>query len=129
MIIKVEHVAVIVNDMNESIRYYCELFGFVLRTRGSNERREMAFLKYEHQPGFEIELIQDLQVQEEYSAKGIVNHIAFTVAEIDEAISIFRKKGVVFATESPNIAIDGAKTIFFTGINGELLQLFQPNLN
>lgn len=126
MIRKAEHVAIIVNDIEKSIKYYSDMFGFTLRLRGQNPRREMAFLKHDNQPGFEIELIFDLIPQGDYADKGIVNHLAFTVDNIQEAIHYYRDKGIVFHTKEPNNAIDGAKTIFFTGPNGELLQLVEP---
>jgi lactoylglutathione lyase len=126
MIKKAEHVAIIVNDIEKSIRYYSDMFGFTLRSRGQNARREMAFLKHANQPGFEIELIFDLIPQGDYADKGIVNHLAFTVDNIQEAIQYYQGKGIVFHSDHPNNAIDGAKTIFFTGPNGELLQFVEP---
>lgn len=127
MIKKIEHVAIIVADMDQSIEFYCTMFDFVLRTRGKNERREMAFLKHKDYPDFEIELIKDLISQGEYSGKGIVNHLAFTVENMDEAINYYKDKGIVFHSENPNTTIDGGKAIFFSGPNQELLQLVQPN--
>jgi lactoylglutathione lyase len=37
MIKKVEHVALIVTNMEKSIEYYSEMFGFKLRARGENK--------------------------------------------------------------------------------------------
>lgn len=127
MIRKVEHTAIIVTDMDKSIQFYMGMFGFTLRTRGESKIREMAFLYHEAQPDFEIELIRDLMPQESYSAKGIVNHLAFTVDVIEEAITHYREKGIQFLTESANPSIDGGKTIFFYGPNEELLQLVEPS--
>ncbi|AJY74790.1 VOC family protein [Paenibacillus beijingensis] len=126
MIRKVEHVAIIVQNMEQSVQYYTEMFGFVVRATGTNARREMTFLKHPGQPGFEIELIRDLIPLGDYSDKGIVNHLAFTVDRIAEAIPYYAAKGVVFHSAEPNTAIDGAKTIFFSGPSGELLQFVEP---
>ncbi|UTR11926.1 VOC family protein [Evansella sp. LMS18] len=127
MIKKTEHVALIVTDMDRSIEYYSAMFDFEVRARGASPKREMVFLKHKNQPGFEIELIKDLVPLGSYSEKGIVNHLAFTVDNIHEAISYYRDKGITFNSEQPNTAIDGAKTIFFNGPDHELLQLVQPN--
>lgn len=127
MIKKVEHVALIVSNMERSIEYYSGMFGYKLRTRGQGLTRDMAFLYHDDQPGFEIELIRDLQPQGDYSDKGIVNHLAFTVENIEEAIEYYRIKGIEFNSEKFNTAVDGAKTIFFYGPNRELLQLVEPN--
>jgi lactoylglutathione lyase len=126
MIRKVEHVALIVKNMDESIGFYSTMFGFKLRARGQGPTRDMAFLFHENQPGFEIELIQDLVPLGEYSDKGIVNHLAFTVDNIEEAMTYYGERGIVFNSEKPNTAIDGAKTIFFYGPDRELLQFVQP---
>ncbi|MCT8139304.1 VOC family protein [Anaerobacillus sp. CMMVII] len=127
MIKKVEHVAIIVTDLDKAIEYYSTMFNFVLRTRGKNERREMAFISHKDQPNFEIELIRDITPETQYSEIGIVNHLAFTVDDIEEAIAYYKNKGIVFLSETYNLAIDGAKVIFFKGADQELLQLVQPN--
>lgn len=96
MIKKVEHIALIIKDIDKSIEYYSRMFNFELRARGKNERREMAFIRHKDQPDFEIELIKDLVDLGNYSEKGIVNHLAFTVENLDEAISHYKKLGVTF---------------------------------
>jgi lactoylglutathione lyase len=126
LIKKAEHIAIIVTDMDRSIEFYGGMLGYKLRIRGQNPRREMAFLYHENQTGFEIELIRDLQPEGEYSDKGIVNHLAFTVDNIEEAMDYYRSKGIQFNSNKPNTAIDGAQTIFFTGPDQELLQFVQP---
>ncbi|MGC5323911.1 VOC family protein [Brevibacillus sp. SYSU BS000544] len=127
MIRKAEHVAIIVTDMDKSIEFYSNLFGYQVRTRGQSKVREMAFLYRDNQPDFEIELIRDLVDQGEYFPKGIVNHLAFTVDNMEEAIPFYREKGIQFLTETANPSIDGGKTIFFYGPNQELLQLVERN--
>lgn len=125
MIIKMEHVAIIVTNMERSIQYYSELFGFKTRLRGSRGDREMAFLYLESQPSMEIELIQDLQYMREYSTDGKVNHLAFTVKDIHEAISYYREKGIEFTSDEPKGTLEGGKMILFHGPDGELLQLVE----
>lgn len=127
MIRKAEHVAIIVTDMDKSIEFYSNLFGYQVRTRGQSKVREMAFLYRDNQLDFEIELIRDLVDQGEYFPKGIVNHLAFTVDNMEEAIPFYREKGIQFLTETANPSIDGGKTIFFYGPNQELLQLVERN--
>ena len=127
MIRKVEHTAIIVNNIDESIEFYCKHFGFVLRARGEVNNKEIAFIYHKNQPSFEIELIRELAPVPEYSDRGIVNHIAFTVDNIEEAIDYFKKAGVQFKTEQPNKNLDGGKNIFFTGPSNELLQLIEPS--
>lgn len=126
MIKKAEHVAIIVTDMDKSIAFYQEMFGYQVRLRGEGATREMAFLFHENQPSFEIELIRDLQPKEDYAAVGIVNHLAFTVENIDEAIAYYRERSIHFRTEGPTPSLDGGRIILFDGPEGELLQFVEP---
>lgn len=124
---KIEHTAIIVKNIDESIAFYTDMFGMKLRTKGSNGKRILAFVYFEEHPESEIELIQDIDgEQTDYSPTGIVNHLAFTVEDIEAAIEHFKTKGLSFKAEAPGTSIDGAKIIFFEGPNGELLQLVQP---
>lgn len=127
MIKRVEHVALMATDMDKSIDYYCSLFGFRVRARGEGPVRELAFLEHPNQPSFEIELIRDLKPGESYSEVGLVNHLAFTVENIEEAVMFYKNKGVDFVSETPKVAVDGGKTVFFYGPNRELLQFVEPN--
>lgn len=124
MLKKIEHVAIMASNLDESINFYTQKMGFNLRSRGIKaNRREIAFLHLEKDPSVEIELIYDLEPNGEYAEKGIVNHLAFRVEDMEKSISYFKSLGVIFATEKPNISIDGSKTIFLRGPNKELLQL------
>ncbi|MFB4159479.1 VOC family protein [Geomicrobium sp. JSM 1781026] len=125
MIRKMEHVAIIVNDMDTSIGYYEDLFGFVLRLRGSNDIREMAFLYLPDTPDVEIELIRDLNPTETYAEVSVVNHLAFTVDNIEETITAFQDKGIAFLSEETKPTLDGGKMILFKGPSGEMLQLVE----
>jgi lactoylglutathione lyase len=126
MIKCIEHVAIIASDLDLSIEFYTSVLGFTLRKRGrKGERREIAFLYLNDNPMVEIELIQDLIHVDDYFNKGIVNHLAFGVKNIEESISFLKGSAVVFTTNEPTVSIDGSKTIFFHGPNGELLQLIE----
>ncbi len=125
MIGKMEHVAIMVTDMDHSVNYYAEMFGFRVRLRGSNERREMAFLYLEAQPDMEIELIRDVKPGGKYNDDGKVNHLAFTVENIEEAIAHYRKKGIEFLSAEANPTLEGGRMILFHGPDKELLQLVE----
>jgi lactoylglutathione lyase len=125
MIRKMEHVAIIVKDMDQSIQFYSEMFGFTVRLRGNNPNREMAFLYLEAQPNMEIELIQDIDPVGEYDESGIVNHLAFTVDDLDASIRYYREKGIVFRSEEPKPTLEGGRMILFKGPNEELLQFVE----
>ncbi|MFJ7685847.1 VOC family protein [Peribacillus butanolivorans] len=125
MIKKMEHIAIIVTNMDHTIKYYSDLFGFKVRLRGSSKTREMAFLYLEEQPSIEIELIQDIEPIGKYNKSGIVNHLAFTVEDINIAINHYQKKGIKFLSPQPQPTLEGGRMILFYGPNGELLQLVE----
>ncbi|MFQ6583561.1 VOC family protein [Priestia megaterium] len=125
MIKKMEHTAIIVGNMDETIHYYGDMFGFKVRLQGSNEKREMAFLYLEEQPGMEIELIRDIDPIGEYNKSGIVNHLAFTVEDINKAIQHYKSKGIEFLSPEPQPTLEGGHMILFHGPNDELLQLVE----
>ncbi|AJI25153.1 VOC family protein [Priestia megaterium] len=125
MIKKMEHTAIIVGNMDETIHYYGDMFGFKVRLQGSNEKREMAFLYLEEQPGMEIELIRDIDPIGEYNKSGIVNHLAFTVEDINKAIQHYKSKGIEFLSPEPQPTLEGGRMILFHGPNDELLQLVE----
>ncbi|MEK1832495.1 VOC family protein [Priestia megaterium] len=120
-----EHVAIIVTDMDQAIQYYSDMFGFMVRLRGSSKTREMAFLYLEEQSNIEIELIKDIAPIGEYYKSGIVNHLAFTVEDIYEAIQHYGKKGIEFLSSEPQPTLEGGRMVLFYGPNDELLQLVE----
>lgn len=129
MISKMEHIAIMVKNMNETIKFYSEMFGFNVRLRGSRPDREMAFIYLESQPDMEIELIQDINTVVEYNEDGIVNHLAFTVNNIEEEIKELTKKGIIFTSDEIKPTLEGGRNIFFHGPNRELLQLIERAKN
>ncbi|WP_394236811.1 VOC family protein [Niallia oryzisoli] len=127
MIKRVEHVGIMATDMDGSIRFYENLLGFQIRVRVNNGQKELVFLTHEGLPGFEIELIRDLQSTVTYSEYGLVNHLAFVVDDLDQVISRFEHEGITFLTSKPKQGI-GRKTIRFKGPNGEILQLVEERM-
>ena len=125
MIRKMEHVAIMVRDMDQSIRFYSKMFGFRVRLRGSKPDREMAFLYHEAQPDMEIELIQEKTAETEYSETGIVNHLAFTVENIEVTIQFLKENEIVFTSDEVKPTLEGGRMILFHGPNHELIQLVE----
>ncbi|GIN20486.1 VOC family protein [Siminovitchia fordii] len=125
MIQKMEHTAIMVQDMERSIQFYCDVLGFNVRLRGRKPDREMAFLYLESQPDMEIELICDVDSAVGYSEDGIVNHLAFTVHDIEAAIGYLKDKRVEFCSDEIKPTLEGGRMILFWGPSRELLQLVE----
>ncbi|MBP3951917.1 VOC family protein [Bacillus suaedae] len=118
-----EHVGIMVNDMEESLSFYRDILGLELRNREwLNETIELAFLFFPEQPSVEIELVSGVPVENE----GIVNHLAFTVKNIETELMRLKEAGVKLIDEKPLLILNGTtKIAFFEGPNGEKLELVE----
>lgn len=124
MITKMEHIGIMANDMNESIRFYSEVLGLELVERISlSETVELAFLSFPGQESVQIELIG--RESSDLPEEGQVNHLAFTVSDLQAVMTNLRKAGIEFSQEWPKTILDGRQIAFFKGPNGEKLELFQ----
>lgn len=120
MLRKIEHVGIMVSDMDRSIRFYTEVLGLTLRERVHlNERTELAFLRLGES---EVELIAP---KEGVPVEGRVHHLAFTVDDINAALARIKAAGAEWIDAEPREVLDGCKIAFFKGPDGELLELFQ----
>ena len=120
---KMEHVGIMVNDMDESLAFYQNILGLELRNREwLNDTIELAFLFFPEQPSVEVELIYGGPVENE----GIVNHLAFRVENIESELVRFKEAGVKLVDEEPRSILNGTvKIAFFQGPNGEKLELVE----
>jgi lactoylglutathione lyase len=125
MIKRVEHVGIIVSNMEESINFYCNFLDFKVEMRQHTGKKELVFLSHSGLPGFEIELIRDLEPINDYSEHGLVNHLAFVVDDIDQVIERCQQKGVHLEVGKIKRGMNDRKTMRFKGPNGELLQLVE----
>jgi lactoylglutathione lyase len=127
MIHKLEHIGVMVKDMDLSIRFYTEILGLRLvgRERLSADT-ELGFLSLPGDEHIQIELISR---GHDGLKDGIVHHIAFTVSDIEGEISRLKAAGVRLIDETPRVILGGIKIAFFYGPDGEQLELFQPIAN
>jgi len=122
---KLEHIGIMVKDMDESIKFYTEMLGMRLDRRVAlNETVELSFLAFPGQESVEIELIGGVY-GDALSSDGIVNHVAFTVDDIEAEIARLVAAGVNMIDTTPRTILHGIKIAFFYGPNGEKLELFQ----
>ncbi|WP_419955577.1 VOC family protein [Neobacillus niacini] len=122
---KLEHVGVMVSDMEVSIDFYQNVLGLDLLDRfAANETTGLAFLGNCESGQVIVELINGKDNR--FPDEGKVHHIAFTVDHIEEEMERLRKLKVPFANEEISTLANGSKYIFFKGPDGETLELFQP---
>lgn len=124
MIKGLEHVAIMVSDMKRSIEFYQTVLGLTLRHREwLDDQVELAFLHYIDQPNIEIELVYEKGT--EVLREGQVNHVAFRVEQIKQEMERLRQHGIVFDEEEPLTVLGSIRIAFFTGPDGEILELVE----
>lgn len=116
---RMEHIGVKVTDAERSIRFYTEVMGMALAGRRAFGSVELIFLEL---AGQQIELIAGAHDFTE--ANRPIDHIAFTVADLDAAKAHVADKlpGVTFDDLD---LWDGMRCAFFAGPDGERLELFE----
>jgi lactoylglutathione lyase len=125
MIHKLEHIGIMAKDMDVSIRFYKDVLGLSLVGREKlDDGVELAFLSYPGSENIQLELISG--GHDNIPAKGKVDHLAFTVSDIEAEVERLRKLGVSLIDESPRTILGGIKIAFFYGPDGERLEFFQP---
>ncbi len=118
----VDHVDLVVSDMNEAVAFYTEKLGLVLRYDGRPDggrkhtflgNAEGSFVALEEQPGFQVEGSQQL------------GHLAFNVEDVKAARRELERRGVEITGERTDE--DGrAMSYYFTGPDRIRLEIYGP---
>ena len=119
------HVSLSVKDIARSCRLYQDLLGFVPDDETVNDQMRILLLK---KGGDTLELIQHTPARDLPAAPGPFNHIALQVQNMNALVRELRTQGYVFDTDAPNDAPEvfgGIRFIFFTGPDGERVELIQ----
>jgi methylmalonyl-CoA/ethylmalonyl-CoA epimerase len=126
---KVDHIGIAVSNLEESIKFYEEVLGLKLHGTETVEEQKVkvAFLPV---GDTEVELLEatspDSPIAKFIEAKGQgVQHIAFKVDNIEEALEEMRAKGIRLIDEKPRYGAGGAKIAFLhpKSTNGVLIEL------
>ncbi len=128
-ILKIDHVGVAVNSIEDSGNFWKEIMG--LEFEGSETVEEQKVTTAFFPVGeSEIELLEstmaDGPVAKYIEKKGEgVQHIAFRVENIEEALSELKEKGIRLIDQTPRIGAGGAKIAFLhpKATNGVLVEL------
>ncbi|RKD23137.1 hypothetical protein BEP19_13040 [Ammoniphilus oxalaticus] len=124
MIKGIEHVGILVPNMDQAIAFYQEAFGLSLRRRESlNAEVELAFLTFADQPNVEVELIAGPGV--EHNGAGLIDHLAFRVEGIELEIERLKKLGAEPIDLEPRVILGDVKIAFLKGPHGEKLELVE----
>jgi lactoylglutathione lyase len=126
-ITKLEHVGVMVADLERSLAFYTDILGLKhLRTMlHTNGIIRLGFLAYPHSEDVLLELIEGYNSS--LPAEGKVHHLAFTVDDIELERNRIKSLHVQLRDTEITVLPDGSRYFFFYGPDGELLELFQPS--
>lgn len=123
------HIAIYTKDMENSIAFYARLGG-VCKARDAVQKAEgKNLLALVDWAGFTLELIEPYDHAMVTGQEGALPHFAVSVTDLDAAIAQVKEAGVnSFLTDAPNElpnTFGGLRNIFFTGPDGESIELLQ----
>lgn len=129
MVNKLDHIGIAVKDLEESVKFYEEILGLKLQGIETVEEQKVkvAFLPL---GDTEIELLEatspDSPIAKFIESKGQgVQHLAYRVDNIEEALEEMKRKGIRLIDEIPRYGAGGARIAFLhpKSTNGVLVEL------
>lgn len=130
---RIDHVAIIVRDIEQALVFYRDTLGLVPGEvkEVPSEQVRIAFLPMGGPGGSEIELIEPTNPDSSLSrflekrGEGL-HHICLEVKDIEAALREMQAKGAAVLDKEPRIAAEG-RAIFLhpKGTNGVLLELLE----
>jgi methylmalonyl-CoA epimerase len=129
--LRLDHVGVVVTDLDEAIARYASLFGMRVTHRAGNEQLGIvaAFLEM---GGAELELIAptrgDSMVSKFLADRGPgLHHLAYAVPDIKKALADARSQGLELVDEEPRIGLHGVPIAFIhpKSVGGVLTELVE----
>jgi len=113
---RIEHVGVVVRDVEKSRRLWEDCFGIKLATVEENPERPVKLALYPVGESM-VELISGTTPESRHArmvaeGKGGLNHICFEVENIDEALTELKAKGVPLLDQTPRLGHAGCRIAF-----------------
>ena len=126
MITKLLHTRMRVSNMEETLRFYCDVLGLEVSRRSKSPRgSELAFLKVPNSDE-EIELCSFPASGRVIVQEDLV-HLAFEVGDLDGMISSLKQKGVP-VTDGPTITSSGSRFCFIDAPDRYEIELIEKNV-
>jgi lactoylglutathione lyase len=122
---RIDHVGVMVKNIETSISFYTEIIGFELkgRTPHTSGIIELAFLGFSESEETELELVQGYN--DNLPSEGKVHHFAVTVTDVHAEFDRLKQLEVTFIDEGITVLPNGYQYFFVSGPDGERIELFQ----
>jgi len=125
-LLRLHHAAIIASDYPRSKAFYTEVLGLKVIAETYREARDSWKLDLELPDGTQIELFSfpDPPKRPSYPEACGLRHLAFTVADVTEAMSLLESKGI--AVEPVRIdELTGKHFTFFADPDGLPLELYE----
>lgn len=124
---RIEHVGVVVKDVDKSRALWEGCFGIKLEGTEANAIRKLGIYPVGESM---VELISGVTPDSKHAkmvaeGKGGINHLCFEVENIDEALAELKSKGIPLLDETPRIGHAGCRIAFLDpkGTDGCLIEL------
>jgi methylmalonyl-CoA/ethylmalonyl-CoA epimerase len=127
---KIDHIGIAVNDLEESLKKWKDLFGAKVGAIEEIKERRVKVAHLEFDEGPTVELVASLDkksgIEKFIKNRGEgIHHFSFLVEEIERLMEELKDKGVQFIQEKPQKGAEGSKIAFIhpSDLNGVLLEL------
>lgn len=126
-IMKMEHVGVMVSDLDNSIRFYVEVIGLTFKETilHTNGVIQLAFLGFGNKGETEVELIHGYN--DALPQEGKVHHLAFTASNIEAEFDRIKQLAIEGIDGEITALPNGSRYFFFHGPDGERIEFFQSS--
>jgi len=122
---RILHTSITVKNMEESIRFYRDIMGLELQSRREipENKAEIAFLN-ERESDAQIELTY-WKEKKDWNEGDELDHIAFAVSDMKEAMKRFKTQKVEIAMEPYSLKGSPTKIAFIKDPNGIWLEIIE----
>ncbi|MDG5790017.1 VOC family protein [Evansella sp. AB-P1] len=121
---KIEHVGVMVTDLEASIAFYRDVVGLeVISSMELDNGTKLYFLGFPNAKETVVELVA--RKVSSFPEEGRVHHICFTVDNIEEEVERLKEINAAFVDENINTLPNGAKNIFIYGPDRERIEFLE----
>ena len=122
---KILHTSITVKDMEKSIQFYRDVVGleFISRMKIPENKAEIAFLG-DKETGARLELTY-WKEKKDWNEGDELDHIAFAVSNMENAMELFRKLNVEITKEPYSLQGSTTRIAFIKDPNGIWLEIIE----
>ena len=126
MIIGIDHIALTVKSLEQSVNFYTNMLGFEAEQRFEYNERGLT-IQFLSIGEVQLELFgysKEVAEQERKPLQAGIAHMAFEVENLDETYVELQKRGIIFEGE-PRTAMMGQRILFLSDPDGNRIELVE----